>query len=247
MIFGSGGEDEFVSSLPKLRKEIRYMISDEDRRDSIAVLIDGYEAAIRGYEEEKARMQKQVNKVSTDRNILSEDFLRYYDEYYQSRVKLISSLIDYRLLFQQQVTDLELMRVIEDEVKTTADQRREEQIREEKTEDELNEAFQQIADIIVNNIVNSENSETIKQNFFEFESSMYDYLDTSRDLESERQAMLLNTDPTKEELEAMYDKPNRLRYNAARDFALLREAVIMSSTEKEWKQINKDLKKYFKF
>lgn len=246
MIFGSGGEAEFVSSLPKLRKEIKYMIPDEDRRDSIAVLIDGYEAAIRGYEKEKDRLQKQVNKVSTDRNILSEDFLRYYDEYYQSRVKLISSLIDYRLLFQKQITDLELLRVIEDDIKTSSDQRREEQIREEKTEDELNEAFREIADVLIKNIGDPDRIDKVANGFLEFERTMYDYLDTSRDLEAEKQAMLLNTDPTLEELKAMYEKPNRLRYEAAREFAILREAVIVNTSEQEWKQINKDLKKFFK-
>jgi len=246
MIFGSGGEAEFVSSLPKLQKEVRYMIPDEDRRDSILILIDRYEGAIKDYEKEKARLQKQVNKVSADRSVRSEEFLRYYDEYYQSRVNLISSLIDYRILFQQQITDLELVRVIEDAIVSSAEQKREKQIQEEKTEDNLNTAFSEIHDIIVTNIVDPDKSETVTQSFYEFERTMYDYVDTSRDTKADRTASLLITNPTRDELEAMYEQSNQLRYQAARDFAVLREAVIENTNEREWKQINKELKAFFK-
>jgi len=246
LIFGSSGEAEFASSLPNLKKEVKYMIPDDDRRDSITILIDAYEGAIKDYTKENDRLRKQVNQMSADRNVMSEEFLRYYDEYYQSRVNLISSLIDYRILFQQQITDLEQMRVIEDAIVSSADQKREKQIREEKTEDKLNEAFREIHDIIVRNIVDPDKSETVTQSFYEFERSMYDYLDTARDTDGDRKASLLITNPTREELEGIYERSNQLRFQAARDFAILREKVIRNTTEREWKEINKELKKFFK-
>jgi hypothetical protein len=246
MIFGSSGEAEFASSLPNLKKEVKYMIPDDDRRDSITILIKAYDVTIKEYTKVNDKLRKQVNKVSADRSVRSEEFLRYYDEYYQSRVNLISSLIDYRILFQQQITDLEQVRVIEDAIVSSADQRREKQIQEEKTEDNLNEAFREIADILIRNIGDPDRIDKVAESFLEFERSMYDYLDTSRDTDADRKASLLITNPTREELEGIYDRSNQLRFQAARDFAVLREKVILNTTEKEWKEINKELKKFFK-
>ena len=246
MIFGSGGESEFISTVPNLKKEVKINIEDKARRDSILVLIDGYEGAIKDYEKEKDRLQKQVNKVSTDRSVKSEEFLKFYNEYYQSRVSLISSLIDYRLMMQQQITDKELMLVIEEAIVTSAEQRRENQIREEETEDNLNEAFREIADILIKNMGDPDRIDRVAESFLEFERSMYDYLDTYRDTHADRKASLLISNPSREELEGLYQQSNEIRYKAAGDFAILREAVIVNTTEDEWKQINKELKAFFK-
>ena len=246
MIFGSGGESEFISTVPNLKKEVKINIEDKARRDSILVLIDGYEGAIKDYEKENDRLQKQVNKVSADRSVKSEEFLMYYDKYYQSRVSLISSLIDYRLMMQQQITDKELMRVIEEAIVTSAEQRRENQIREEETEDNLNEAFREIADILIKNIGDPDRIEKVAESFLEFERTMYDNVDNYRDTNADRKASLLITNPSREELEGMYEQSNQVRYKAARDFAILREKVILNTNESEWKQINKELKAFFK-
>ncbi len=246
MIFGSSGEAEFASSLPNLKKEVKYMIPDDDRRDSITILINAFDGTIKDYTKENDRLRKQVNKMSGDRSVMSEELLRYYDEYYQSRVNLISSLIDYRLMFQEQVTDLEQIRVIEDAIVSSADQKREKQIGEEETEDNLNLAFREMADILVRNIGDPDRINKVAESFLEFESSMYDYLDTSLDMDADRKASLLMTNPTREELEGIYERSNQLRFQAARDFAILREKVILNTTEKEWNQINKELKKFFK-
>ena len=246
MIFGSSGEAEFASSLPNLKKEVKYMIPEKERRDSITILIDAYDRTIKEYTKENDQLRKQVNKVSADRSVMSEELLRYYDEYHQSRVNLISSMIDYRLLFQEQLTDLEQMRVIEDAIVISSDQKREKQIQEEKTEDNLNAAFREIADILIRNIGDPDRIDKVAESFLEFERSMYDYLDTSLDMEGDRKAALLNTNPSRDELEGIYERSNKMRFQAARDFAILREKVILNTTEKEWKEINKELKKFFK-
>ena len=190
--------------------------------------------------------QEQVDKVRADRHLSSDEFLSHYDEYYQTRVLLISSLIDYRLMFQKQITDKELLLVIENAIKISSDKRRDQEKYEEDTEDNLNMAFSEIHDIITRNIVDPDKSETVTQSFFEFERTMYNYVDTFRETDSEKTAMLLNTNPTKEELEGMYERSNQLRYKAARDFSILREKVIQNTNEREWKETNKELKKFFK-
>ena len=89
-------------------------------------------------------------------------------------------------------------------------------------------------------------SKRVTESFLDFERTMYDYLDTSRDMDEERKAMLLNINATKQQLEAVYEQSNLLRHKAARDFAVLRDQVITNTTEKEWKAINKELKAFFK-
>ena len=246
LIFGPGGESEFISTIPNLKKEIKINIPEKARRDSLLMLVNEYESSIKSYQKTTDKMLKDVNQVSTDRSVMSDEFLQYYDAFYQSRIALINSLIDYRLMFQQQITDKELMLVIEEAIVTSADMRREKEKLQEQTEDKLNDAFAEILDIIDRNIVDPGKSETVTRSFFEFERTMYDNVDRSRDLDAERQSMLLNANPTRDELRAMYEKSNRLRYQAARDFAILREKVIQNTTPKEWDQINKELKAFFK-
>lgn len=246
LIFGPGGEAEFVSTVPNLDKEVKRTITDKERKKDLLELIDAYETAIKEFTKDKEQLQKEVNKASGDRNVSSENLLRHYDEYHQARRRLITSMIDYRLMFQDQITEKELMLLIEEAIVTSEKARLEEQKLEEKTEDELNRAFTEIHDIIVRNIQDPVKSETVTQSFYIFEKSMYNYLDISRDTKADRIALLLYIDATREELEAVYEQSNQVRYRAANDFAVLRDKVIQNTTEKEWKQINKELKAFFK-
>jgi len=246
MIFGAGGESEFATSIPNIQKEVKQNIVDKERRDSVLELIKDYEDAIKVYEKETDRLQEKVNEVSGSREVSSEQLLTQYDEYHQARISLISSLIDYRLMFQQQITDRELLGVIENTIKTTSQDKIKQQEQQENTEDNLNLSLNEILEILKRNIKDPDMSKRVTESFLDFERTMYDYLDTSRDMDEERKAMLLNINATKQQLEAVYEQSNLLRHKAARDFAVLRDQVITNTTEKEWKAINKELKAFFK-
>jgi hypothetical protein len=246
LIFGPSGEAEFVSVVPNLDQEIKQTITDKERRKDLLDLVDAYEGAIKEFTKDKKQLQKQVNQSSGDRNVSSETLLMHYDEYHQARRRLITSLIDYRLMFQEQITEKELMLLIEKAIVTSEKDKLDAQKLEEKTEDELNKAFSQIHDIIVRNILDPVKSETVTKSFYTFEQSMYNYLDISRDAKADRTALLLYIDATREELGAVYEQSNQVRYRAANDFAVLRDRVIENTSEKEWKQINKELKVFFK-
>lgn len=246
MIFGSGGEAEFVSMIPNLDKEVKRTVHDKERKKDILALIDEYEAAIKDYAREKQGLQEKVNMVSGDRSVSSEELLKHYDEYYQARAGLISSLIDYRLRFQEKFTKEEWLLLIEGAIVSNEEDMLKKMEREEKTEDDLNAAFSEIRDIIVRNITDPAKSETVTRSFYTFEQSMYDYLDVSRDTDADRTSWLLYIDATREELGGIYEQSNQVRYRAARDFAVLREDVIKNTTEGEWMQINKELRAFFK-
>ncbi len=246
MIFGSGGESEFATSIPNIQKEVKQNITDKARRDSVLVLIKDYESAINDYLKEKDRLQEKVNKVSGDRTVSSEELLKQYEEYHRARISLITSLIDYRLMFQEQITEKELLGVIEKAIKTTSEQKLKQQEQEEQTEDNLNLALNEIHDILIRNIQDPGMAGRITEGFLDFERTVYDYLDISRDMKEQRKAMLLNINATREQMEAAYEQSNQIRYKAAKDFAVLRDQVIKNTTESEWKDINKELKAFFK-
>ena len=246
LIFGAGGEAEFISAVPNLDTEVKQTIEDKERRTYLLELVDSYEGAIKQFSKDKEQLQMEVNKASGDRTVSSENLLRQYDKYHQARRRLIASLIDYRLMFQEQITEQELMLLIENAIVSSEKDRLEAQKLEEKTEDELNRAFSEIHDIIIRNIQDPVKSEAVTNSFYIFEQSMYTYLDIARDTKADRVALLLNKTATREELEGVYEQSNQVRYRAASDFAVLRDRVIENTTEKEWKDINKELKAFFK-
>lgn len=69
LIFGGGAESEFASSIPNLQKEIRRHVEDEIRKDTLLLLVKEYESTIKLYEKEKKKRFKQLNTVSTDRDL----------------------------------------------------------------------------------------------------------------------------------------------------------------------------------
>jgi hypothetical protein len=46
LIFGSGAESEFASSIPHIKKEIRQIVPEEARKDTLILLVKNYEKAI---------------------------------------------------------------------------------------------------------------------------------------------------------------------------------------------------------
>ena len=58
--------------------------------------------------------------------------------------------------------------------------------------------------------------------------------------------MLDDNSATREEIDEIYKLSNQLMYQASRDYAELREVIISSTNEKEWRAINKELDAFLK-
>jgi hypothetical protein len=246
LIFGGGAESEFASSIPNIQKEIRRHVEDESRKDSLLFLVKEYEGAIKAYEKEKKNRFKQLNTVSTDRDNDTSEFLAAYDEYYQSRTDLISSLIDYRLLFQEKITEEELLQITEKALNSPERRVKKEQKQEARSQDRIIRLFVDLNEIVVHHIQDSLKAELVLQSLHSFESSLYATLDESYDLEVERKQRLNDRSTTREEILEMYSLSNQLRYATARNFAELRQSVIENTSQEEWKAINKELKAFLK-
>lgn len=246
LIFGGGAESEFASSIPNIQKEIRRHVEDEIRKDTLLLLVKEYENAIKLYEKEKTKRFKHLNTVSTDRDNDTGEFLAAYDDYYQSRTNLLSSLIDYRLLFQEKITEEELLLITENALNSPERRVKKEQKQEEKSQDRIIRLFVDLNEMVVHHIQDSLKAELVLQSLHSFESSVYATLDVSYDLDLERKRRLNDRSTTRDEILKMYSLSNELRYTTARNFAVLRQSIIENTSQKEWKAINKELKAFLK-
>lgn len=247
LIFGtSGAESEFDSSIPQIKKEIRRHVEDDIRKDTLLLLVKEYEGSIKEYEKKKNKQYKALNRASRDRSVATPDFMSIYDEYYQSRTNLISTLIDYRILFQENITEEEILLVTDGALNRPDREINKEMRQVNKSEDRLIKLFVDLNEIVVRNINDSLKAEVVVQSLHSFESSIYATLDESYDLQVERIQRLDDRSSSREQLLDMYERSNRLRYAAAGHFAALREDVIANTDQKEWKAINRELKAFLK-
>jgi len=244
IIFGTtrGPASEFVSSIPHLKKEIRKNVSDDARKAELLTLAKAYEKTIKKSEKEEKKLKKKADKASADRAVSRNEFLRVYDNYYNSRERLLASLINYRLLFQEQITEEELKQIYEDVMVTSRRERRQDDKQDEKVEEKLHKQIEDIGDIVVKHIDDPTKTELVKGYLHDFETTIFAFVDEAYDLSILRKIMLDDKNATREDLEALFEKTGQLRYRASREFATLREEIINNTNEKEWKAINKELK-----
>jgi hypothetical protein len=246
LIFGTGAESEFAFNIPNIQQEIRQHVEEEQRQDTLLLLVREYESAIKKYEEEKERQFKNLNEVGWDRARGRSEYLAAYEEYYQSRVKLISSLIDYRFMMLENVNNQELLLIVEDALNRPQRTVRKEERQAGKSQDRLIGVFVNLNEILSRNIQDSLKAEVIRQSLHTLETSIYAAVDETYKLTVERRNKLDDRHATREEIMDMYARSNQLRLEAARNFAVLRQDVIENTNQQEWQAINRELEAFLK-
>ena len=248
IIFGTsrGPESEFATTIPHLKKEIRKNVEDETREKELISLVKAYEKTIKKSEKESKQLKKVSDKASSDREVNREGFLREIDNYYKSRERLLASLINYRLLFQEQITEEELRLIYDDAMILSKRERRQDAKEADKAAEKLVRVFDDIGDIIVRHIEDPSAETEVKRYLDEFESTIFEFVEEAHDLSVQRQIMVDDRTASREDLEVLFEKTGQLRYRASREFASLRQEIIENTTEKEWKAINKELRAFTK-
>lgn len=237
-----GDESEFASSIPKLEKEIRRNVVEESRKDSLLVLVKAYEKEIKAYEKANGKLQKKLQKTSADYTKSTAEFLEVYDAYYSSKVDLISSLIDLRILFQQQVTEEELQLIVEKALEDSKKDTKKAAKGEEKIEKYLGKAFEDINKVVAKHIDDAAAVTTLSNILGDIEEKVYEFIEEALVLNQEKKRMLDDKNATQEDLDELFEASGDLRFLASRDYARFREEAIKNTTERQWKAINKELK-----
>ncbi len=246
IVLTGGGESEFVSSIPHIKREIRRNVVEKERKDSLLVLVNGYEKEIKKYEKGKDKLQKNLYKTSSDRSKSTDEFLEAYDAYYQATVSLISSLIDYRLLFQQQITEEELQLIVEKAKESSKKEQRQLAKGEEKIEEYLQDTFRDIHKVVGKHVEDPAKADTITKSLNDLENTVHEFIDEALELNMEKKRLLDDKNVSGEELHELYERSSDLRFQGSRDYAHFREEAIRHTSEKEWKAINKELKPLMK-
>lgn len=241
-----GDESEFVSSIPHIKREIRRHVLEDARKDSLLVLVKAYEKEIKKYEKGKDKLQKNLYKTSSDRSKSTDEFLEAYDAYYQATVSLISSLIDYRLLFQQQVTEEELQLIAEKAMESSKKEQRQLAKGEEKIKEHLQDSFKDIHKVVNKHVDDPAKADTITKNLDDLENTVYEFIDEALELNMEKKRLLDDKNASGEELHELYERSSDLRFQGSRNYAHFREEAIRHTNEREWKAINKELKSFLK-
>lgn len=247
-----GGEvSEFVPTIPNMKKEIKRNVLEESRKDSLLIIMKVYDKELKTYEKEKKQSKKRMYKASSDRNISTEDFLETYDVYHNATVDLISTLIDYRLRFQEQVTEEELDLMTQKALKVPKEKTIEKETRKdnkavEKMTEEIQNSFKDINEIIIKDIEDPARHEPMTRILTNFENNIYDFINEAKLISAKRMELLDDKNTSKEDLDGVYAKSNELRFQASRNYAQFREEAILNTTEKEWKTMHKDLKAFLK-
>lgn len=247
IIFGTtrGPEAEFTSYIPHLKREIRRNVEDDARKAELITLVKAYEKTIKNAEKEKKKLKKQADKASADRTVGRNEFLRVYDNYYNSRERLLASLINYRLLFQEQITEEEIVKMYEKAMITSKKELRQDKKEDEKSEEKLHKVFEDIGDILIKHMDES-NRGPVTAYLEDFESTIFAFVDEAYELGVQRRILMDDRNVSREEMEAMFTKTAQLRYRASREFASLRQEIIEHTNQKEWKAINKELRVFLK-
>jgi len=242
-----GDESLYASSIPKIKKEIKRNVVEESRKDSLLVIVKAYEKEIKLSEKEIKKSNKKVYKAAIDREVSTPEFLDIYDVYFASSVNLISSVIDYRILFQEQITDEELSLMTEKALKDPKKKEvRKDEKEEDKIEDQIRKKFKKINEIVIKDIEDPDKAKLLTSSLGEFESSIYAYLEEAEEIGKKRRKLLNDKDVDRVELDNIYEKSNQIRFEASRIYAQFREDAIQNTTAKEWKSLQKDLKLFIK-
>lgn len=250
-LFGGGEPSEYAASIPKMQKEIKRHVEDEARKDSLVVLVKAYEKEIKKSDKEIRKIQKNMYKDAGNREVSTDEFLEVYDAYFKASGDLLSSLIEYRLAFQEQITGEELLLVSEnarEEVKKEEEKKdkKKEKKGEEKIEDQIRESFVGIKEIVNKDIEDPDKAAHLSALLDEFEAKIQAFIIEGKEIDIRRLELLNDKHASREELDEIYAKSNQIRFDASRIYAKFREEAIQNTTKKEWKSIQKDLKKFTK-
>jgi hypothetical protein len=243
----SGGESEYLPSIPKIKKEIKRNVVEESRKDSLLVIVKGYEKEVKKSEKAIKKTNKKVYKAAINREVGTPEFLDVYDAYFTTSVNLISSLVDYRLLFQEQITEEELSLITEKALEEPKKkENRKEQKGEEKIEDQIKKKFKKINEIVIKDIEDPDKAKLLTSSLSEFESTIYAYLEEAKEIGKKKRLLLSDKNISRQELDDIFEKSNQIRIQASRIYAQFREDAIQNTTAKEWKSLQKDMKLFIK-
>ena len=242
-MFGGGPEEIF--QVPKLEKEIKTHVVNEDFKNQLLTLTKAAKKELKSFNKSRSKKMKAMKKANTSREFSKEMMVDLYMEYHNERLMLYDSLLAKRLKFQDLMTEDEWGNIIEKAVFPSDKVIKSSNKADIKEEKEIDEIFAKIKKVIEKNIGEPEIKEEVLTELDSFKKTMDEFVSMSQELNYQDSELVRKKTATAGELKNLYQQQNDLRVKGAMEFFSFREAAIKNTTDKEWKDIVAELKVFF--
>jgi hypothetical protein len=242
-LFGGGPEEIF--QVPKLEKQIKSHVENEDFQNQLLTLTKEAKKELKSFNKSRSKKMKAMKKANASRESSEEMMVDLYMAYHNERLILYASLLAKRLEFQDLMTEDEWKNVIEKAVFPSDKATKSSNKADLKEVKEIDKIFTKIKEAIEKNIGESENREKVLTELDSFEKTIDEFVSMSQELNYQDSELVRKKTATAGELKNLYQQQNDLRVKGAMEFFRFREAAIKNTTDKEWKDIVAELKVIF--
>ena len=242
-MFGGGPEEIF--QVPKLEKEIKSHVENQDFQKQLLTLTKAAKKEIKSFNKSRVKKMKAMKKANASREFSKAMMAELYMTYHNERLKMQSSMLAKRLEFQALMTENEWNNVIEKAVFPSDKVIKSSNKSDFKEAEKIDKLFSEIQEAINKNISETENREKVLTQLDSFEKTIDEFVSMSQELNYQDSELVRKKTATAGELKNLYQQQNDLRVKGAMEFFSFREAAIKNTTDKEWKDIVAELKVFF--
>ena len=238
-----GGPEE-IFMVPKLEKEIKSHVADNEKKNEILQIIKEAKKEIKEFGKFRKKKLEEIKKMGVKREVPSENMLEVFEIYNNTRLSLQSDLIEKRLAMQELFSDEEWELIIENAVFPSEKARKKADKQEDKIEQKIDKFIADIKETIISNIEDEGKRSNVLNSLDNYSTTLVAFIEEGQQLNYEDNNIARNKNANKNELDLFYQKQNQLRYKGAKEYMQLRSTVIKNTNVKEWKTIVKALNKF---
>jgi len=237
---------EQIFTVPKLEKEIKTHVTDEQRKDSLLLIIKETKKEIKEFNKENDKDKKRMKKLmaSNDNEIKNIEIL--LRDAFDNRKKLQSNNLDNRIIMQELMTDEEWTNVIEKAISPTEKAERKTDKKEDKFDKYIDEMMADIKKSISKKIIDSLRKENALKAFNDFSIALKEHVKDGMKVDYQNNEIVGKRTATREHLEGAYANQNEFRKKVYDDFIELYKVIFEYTNKSERRAIRSELKKIFK-
>ncbi len=213
----TGGPVE-ISMVPKLEKEIKSHVADDERKNEILLMIKEAKKEIKQFGKFRKNKLKEIKKIGVKREAPSEDMFEIFEIYNNTRLSLQSDLMEKRLTLQELFTDEEWELIIENAVFPSEKAREKADKQEGKIEQKIDKFIADIKGAIESNIEDESKRSNVLNSLDNYSTTLVAFIEEGQEMNYEDYNIARNKNANKNELDQFYQRQNQLRYKGAKEY-----------------------------
>lgn len=238
-----GGEETFT--IPKLEKEIKTHISDDNRKDTLLIILKDAEKETKKFYKAEGKSYDKIKKLMSDDDNQSENVSLIFKENMQNRIKLQDFHIAKRLEMQKLIKPEEWDYILKNAISPSDKMKKETAKKDLKIKEFIKKVMDKTEKTIKKEIDDKEKQEKLISSLSNLRESLNVHVEEGLRVNYEKNEVLKLQSSTKEELRTVYNNQNKIRENIAIEFYNFYNVVHKQSDLKERKAIRKEVAKIF--